>query len=190
MTQTLPAKAIPHTATLRGKRQNFTLAYDAGTAAFTAGKTLTGATSHATAVIVSTGSIASGSLQVHSITGTFVNDEPISDNGTVPGAAVVNGVISEYFDSNEQLVFTDIDSTIACRFYSQKDAVQESGQTMYIVTTQRVMIPATSTPTNGDQIITTASGYAGTYKLGNVEPAPSMAGSPHHWTCDIAKAGV
>ena len=182
--------SAPHTATLRGRRQNFTLGYDAGTAVFTAGKTLTGATSHATAVIVSTGSIASGSLQVHSITGTFLNDEPISDNGTVPGAAVVNGVISEYFDSNEQLVFTDIDSTIACRLYSQKDAVQESGQTMYIVTTQRVMIPATSTPANGDLIITTASGYAGTYKLGNVEPAPSMTGAPHHWTCDIAKAGV
>jgi len=190
MTQTLPTKAIPHTATLRGKRQNFTLGYDAGTAVFHAGATLTGATSHATAIIVSTGSAASGTLTLHSITGTFVNDEPITDNGTVPGAAVVNGVITETVDINEQLVITDIDSTIACRFYSQKDAVQQSGETLYIVTTQRVMIPATSTPANGDQIITTASGYAGTYKLGNVEPAPSMAGSPHHWTCDIAKAGV
>lgn len=182
--------SAPHTATLRGKRQNFTLAYDAGTAVFTAGKTLTGATSHATAIIVSTGSAASGTLTLHSITGTFLNDEAISDNGTVPGAAVVNGVIAEAFDANEQLVFTDIDSTIACRFYSQKDAVQQSGQTLYIVTTQRVMIPATSTPANGDQIISTASGYAGTYKLGNVEPAPSMTGTPHHWTCDLAKAGV
>ncbi len=190
MTQTLPAKAIPHTATLRGKRQNFTLGYDAGTAVFHAGATLTGATSHATAIIVSTGSIASGSLQVHTVTGTFLNDEVISDNGTVPGAAVVNGVIAESFDAYGQLVYSDIDSTIACRFYSQKDAVQQAGQTMYITTTQRVMIPSTYTPVNGDQIITTASGYAGTYTLGNVEPAPSMAGSPHHWTCDLAKAGV
>ena len=186
----LPTKAIPHTATLRGRRQNFTLGYDTGTAAFNVGATLTGTTSHATAVIVSTGSIASGSLQVHSITGTFVNDEAITDNGTVPGAAVVNGVIAEAFDANEQLVYTDIDTTISCRFYSQKDAVQQSGQTLYIVTAQRVMIPATSTPANGDQIITTAPGYAGTYTLGNVEPAPSMSGAPHHWTCDTAKAGA
>jgi hypothetical protein len=186
--------SAPHTATLRGKRQNFTLGYDAGTAVFHAGATLTGATSHATAVIVSTGSIASGSLQVHSITGTFLNDEPISDNGTVPGAAVVNGVISEARDINEELVYTNIDSTITCRFYSQKDAVQESGETLYIVTKQRVMIPATSTPLNGDQLITSAPGYVATvdnpYRIGNVEPAPSMAGIPHHWTCDIAKAGV
>jgi hypothetical protein len=194
MTQTLPTKAIPHTATLRGKRQNFTLAYDGGTAVFHAGATLTGTTSHATAIIVSTGNIASGSLQLHSITGTFVTDEAITDNGAVPGAAVVNGTIAEARDINEELVYTDIDSTISCRFYSQKDAVQESGQTLYIVTKQRVMIPATSTPMNGDQLITTAPGYVATvdnpYRIGNVEPAPSMTGIPHHWTCDLAKAGV
>ena len=186
----LPAKAIPHTATLRGRRQNFTLGYDTGTAAFTAGKTLTGTTSHATAIIISTGPAASGTITLHTITGTFQDDEAITDNNGTPGAAKVNGVIAEAFDTNGELVYTDIDTTISCRFYSQKDAVQESGQTLYIVTAQRVMIPATSTPANGDQIITTASGYAGTYTLGNVEPAPSMAGIPHHWTCDIAKAGV
>jgi hypothetical protein len=181
--------SAPHSATLRGKRQNFTLAYDAGTAVFTAGKTLTGATSHATAVIVSTGSAASGTLTLHSITGTFVNDEPISDNGTVPGAATVNGVIAEAVDANEQLIYTDIDTTISCRFYSQKDAVQQSGETLYIVTTQRVMIPATSTPANGDQLITTRKGHAGTYTIGDVHPNEGAA-DLHHWTCDIAKAGA
>ncbi|MFA6364600.1 hypothetical protein [Methanoregula sp.] len=182
--------SAPHTATLRSRKQQFVLEYDNGTAAFTAGKTLTGATSHATAVIVSTGSIASGSLQVHTVTGTFLNDEPISDNGTVPGAAVVNGVIAEAFDITGELIYSDIDAAISCRFYSQKDAVQQAGQTLYIVTTQRVMIPATSTPVNGDQIITTASGYAGTYQIGNVSPAPGLAGGPHHWTCDLAKGGA
>ena len=94
-----PTVFLIHSATLNSRRQNFTLGYDTGTAVFHAGATLTGATSHATAIIVSTGSIASGSLQVHTITGTFLNDEAISDNGTVPGAAVVNGVIAEAFNS-------------------------------------------------------------------------------------------
>lgn len=79
-----PAVFLIHSATLNSRRQNFTFGYDAGTAVFTAGKTLTGATSHATAIIVSTGSITSGSLQLHSIVGTFLDDEPITDNGTVP----------------------------------------------------------------------------------------------------------
>lgn len=182
--------SAPHSATLRGKRQNFTLGYDAGTAVFHAGATLTGTTSHATAIIVSTGSAASGTLTLHTITGTFQNDEAITDNGTVPGAAKVNGTIAEAFDANQELVYSDVDTTIACRFYAQKDAVQQSGQTLYIVTSQRVMIPVDYTPVNGDQLITTASGYAGTYQIGNVNPAPALSGGPHHWTCDITKAGA
>ena len=182
--------SAPHTATLRSRRQQFVLRYDNGTAAFTAGKTLTGATSHATAVIVSAGSIASGSLYLHTIYGTFLDNEVITDNGTVPGMATVNGVISEAFDINGELIYSDIDVTVACRFYSQKDAVQQAGQTLYIVTTQRVMIGPDATPANGDQLITTSTGYAGTYQIGNVSPAPGLAGGPHHWTCDLAKAGV
>ena len=182
--------SAPHTATLRSRRQQFVLAYDNGTAAFTPGKTLTGTTSHATAVIVSSGSIASGSLYLHTIYGTFLDNEVITDNGTVPGTAIVNGVIAEAFDQYGQLVYSDVDVVVACRFYSQKDAVQQAGQTLYIVTTQRVMIPATSTPVNGDQLITTSTGYAGTYQIGNVSPAPGLAGGPHHWTCELAKAGA
>jgi len=182
--------SAPHAATLRVRKQQFTLAYDTGTAAFTAGKTLTGTTSHATAIIVSTGASASGTLTLHTISGTFQDDEAITDNGTVPGAAKVNGTIAEKFDEYGQLVYSDIDTTISCRFYAQKDAVQQSGQTLYIVTSQKVMIPASSTPVNGDLLITTDTGYAGTYQIGNTTPAPALSGSPHHWTCDIAKGGV
>lgn len=186
----LPTKATPHTATLRSHRQQFVLAYDNGTAAFTPGKTLTGATSHATAVIVSTGDIVSGSLYLHTITGTFLNNEAIVDNGTTPGSALVNGTIEDAFDTSGQLVYSDIDATIACRFYSQNEAVQKSGQAMYIVTSQKVMIPSDVTPLDGDQLITTATGYEGTYTIGPVLPAPGLSGGPHHWTCTITKGGV
>lgn len=182
--------SAPHTATLRSHRQQFVLAYDNGTAAFTPGKTLTGTTSHATAIIVSTGSTANGMLTLHTITGAFQDNETITDNGTVPGAAKVTGTIAEKFDDYGQLVYSDVDVTIACRFYAQKDAVQQSGQTLYIVTSQKVMIPVDYAPVNGDQLITTSTGYAGTYQIGNVSPAPGLSGGPHHWTCDLAKAGV
>jgi hypothetical protein len=181
--------SAPHTATLRARRQNFTLAYDNGTAAFTAGKTLTGATSHATAIIVSTGSTASGTLTLHTISGTFQNDEAITDNGTVPGAALVNGTIAEKFDTNGELVYSDVDTSISCRFYAQKDAVQQSGRTLYIVTAQKVMIGDDVSPANGDLLITTETGHVGTYTIGDVHPNDGLSGI-HHWTCDIAKAGV
>jgi hypothetical protein len=107
----------------------------------------------------------------------------------VPGAAVVNGVIAEAFDTYGQLMYTDIDATISCRFYSQKDAVTKAGQAMYFVTSQRVMITPDVTPADGDQLITTSRGHEGTYNISNVSPANGMA-ALHHWTCDIAKAGA
>ena len=87
--------SAPHSATLRGKRQNFTLAYDAGTAVFHAGATLTGATSHATAVIVSTGSIASGSLQLHIFQGFNLLDAIAIDKDFSAKLADIDSSISK-----------------------------------------------------------------------------------------------
>lgn len=189
----LPTKATPHTATLRSHRQQFVLAYDNGTAAFTPGKTLTGATSHATATIVSvTGTTATGTLTLHTITGTFQDNEVLIDNGTVPGAAVANGTLSEAFDSDGQLVYTNVDTVTACNLYRKLTKVQLSGQSAYIETGTRIMLPATVTPTQGDLVITTQDGFAGTWTLGSPDPkkAPGPEGAIGHWECDLAKAGV
>lgn len=183
-------KGMIHTATLRGRRQNFTLGYDTGTAAFTAGKTLTGTTSHATAIIISTGTTAAGTLTLHTITGTFLNNEAISDNGTVPGAALVNGTIADAFDTNRELTYTDIDTTVTCKFYKKNVAVKASGQALYVESTNRVMLPSTVTPAMGDQVITTTVGFDGTWTLGSPYLLPGPGGVAHHWECDLAKAGA
>ena len=183
-------KGLIHTCTIRGRHQNFTLAYDTGAAVFTTGKTLTGATSHATAVIVSTGSIASGSLQVHSVVGTFQDNEIIIDNSIVPGSAKVNGTIAEAFDINGELIYSDIDTTTACRFYSRKGTINVSGQAISIISTNRVMMPATATPAMGDSIITATVGFEGTWTAGSPEPRQGPGGVLGHWECDIAKAGA
>lgn len=186
-----PTVFLIHSATLNSRRQNFTLGYDAGTAAFTAGKTLTGATSHATAIIVSTGNIASGSLSLHTITGTFLNDEAISDNGTVPGAAVVNGVIAEAFNpATGELMYTDINVVTACRFTPGSTAVRD-GQV--IVLSPSVVLPPTIiTPVMGDTLVVTETGFTGTFTLSTV-PKPIYEAAQKvisHWMCDIAKAGA
>lgn len=73
-----------------------TLDFDAGTAAFTAGETLTGGTSGATATIErvvkmsgSWGSTAAGYLVLSGITGTFQNNETITDGAS--GSATADG---------------------------------------------------------------------------------------------------
>lgn len=188
----LPAVFLIHSATLHQLQQQFTLGYDGGTAVFTAGKTLTGATSHATAIIVSTGAAASGTLTLHTITGTFQNDEVITDNNGTPGAAVVNGVKAEAFDSNGELAYTDVTATVSCRFLSPQESMRVAGRNVpYIVSTPRVLLPAGTAVNEGDTLTSTTLGFAGTFRINSVKQTYEAAqASVSHITCEIAAAGA
>ncbi len=75
-------------------RPGSTLDYDAQTVNFTAGETVTGTTSGATALITAdSDSGDNGTLTLRDIEGTFENNEPITDG--LGGAATVNGTISD-----------------------------------------------------------------------------------------------
>jgi hypothetical protein len=185
----LPAVFLIHSATLHQLQQNFMLGYDGGTAVFTAGKTLTGATSHATAVIVSTGAQAAGTLTLHTITGTFVNDEVITDNNGTPGAAVVNGVIAEAFDSNGELSKTDVTATVSCRFVGPQTAFK--GSPVIMVSTPRVLLPAGTAVNEGDTLTSTTLGFSGTFKINSVKQTYEAAQAVvSHISCEIAAAGA
>ena len=180
-----PAVFLIHSATLRGKRQNFTLGYDNGTAAFTAGKTLTGATSHATAIIVSTGAQASGTLTLYTITGTFQDNEVLSDNGTVPGAALVNGTIAQARDTHAQLTYTDLDTTVACRIFPGGTATRNGN---LVITSPHVLLPAGTNVALHDNLISTNAGLVNTYTISAV-PKPvyeATQAATSHWSCEIA----
>ena len=66
------------------------VAYDGGTVVFVVGLKVTGAPSGATGWIISIGAEASGVLVLDDTSGTFEDDDVLTDSGT--GAAVVNGV--------------------------------------------------------------------------------------------------
>ena len=181
-------KGMIHTSTLKSTKQKFTLAYDNGTAVFTAGKTLTGATSHATAIIISTGSIASGSLSLHTITGTFQNNEAISDNGTIPGAALVDGIVAEALDEYGQPTTTTVNTAaMPCRFFSSADWVMVAGQALYGETTLKVMFDGAYPVIEGDTITSTETGYASTFGINSVTPAYARGPAVHHYTCTLAR---
>lgn len=72
------------------------LDYDAETGTFTNGLTVTGGTSTATGVIVAiTDDGTTGTLYMNNVSGTFQNDEAITDSST--GAADADGVTSVYY---------------------------------------------------------------------------------------------
>jgi len=193
-----PAAFLIHSATLNSRPQDYILAYDTLTAAFHVGATLTGATSHATAIIAGIpGTVISpdytvpaATLLLHTITGTFQDDEAIADNGTVPGAAKVNGVISEAFDNNGQTMYTTISTTTACRFSPQ--GTQIKGSPLQVTTVDTVVFPGTVSVDMGDQVVAAEEGFTGTYNISK-KPRPTYEAAQKivsHWTCDIAKGGV
>jgi len=75
----------------------FRLAYDGQTAAFTVGKTLTGATSGFTAIILRVEDLGGNAGVLHLINADLnklpQDNEALSDNHTSPGAAVANGTL-------------------------------------------------------------------------------------------------
>lgn len=85
-----------------------TLAYDAQTANFTVGKMITQAVSNAKAVILAdTDAGATGTLTLKILSGSFVNDQIITDNNSTPGSAMANGTIA--------VTWTEIADAPACK---------------------------------------------------------------------------
>jgi len=74
---------------------DFTLGYDSQTADFNIGATVTGATSGATGdIVIDTDNGTSGTLRLVNISGTFQDNETITDNGGPTGSATVNGSLT------------------------------------------------------------------------------------------------
>lgn len=78
--------------TFTAQKAPATLAYDAQTSNFTVGDLITGGTSGATArIIADADGGATGTLTLHTVTGTFVDNETIT--GAISGSATVNGAL-------------------------------------------------------------------------------------------------
>ena len=87
-----------------------TLAYDAQSANFTAGKQLTGGTSEATATIMKdTDAGSTGTLTLSNVSGTFQDNETITDDNSSPGSATVNGTAGGAINSSGKTVLRTLD---------------------------------------------------------------------------------
>ena len=180
----LPLALCVHTVAINSKKKSWSLAYDAGSAVFTAGATLTGATSHATATIISTGSAASGVLTIHTITGVFQNNEPLSDNNGTPGAATADGTVYETLDGYGQpTTATVTTSNVACRFVSPS---KEFAGGLLLESSPRVLFPSTVSVIEGDTVTSTNTGYATTLGIITVKYVYEAAQTVvSHISCEI-----
>jgi len=178
--------SAPHTATARRLVQTYSLTYGTGTAVFTAGATVTGGTSHATATVVSTGSAGSGTLVIHTITGTFQSGETLDDNNTVPGHAHSTSVATIVLDSYGQPSKTNVDTTIYCRFFSMTEPSPMTGEVTYGQDSLYVMLPPTAGVVDGDTLVSTNTGYVATYTINELKPAYAL-GSLHHYTAKLGR---
>lgn len=175
---------LTHTCNLLKRAKKQKLNYDGGTGAFVAGRTVTGATSKATAVIDKvSGTVASGYLVLRSVSGVFQNDENLTDTGT--GAAVANGVCSDYQNSyGEYEYYWNTDqSSVPCRFYfSGKDKariIHETGQ--LIDQPLSIVLPSTVTVSTGEYRIYSSSGaWGGTWDIQTVYPLSNRAAVDHY----------
>lgn len=174
---------LTHTCNLLKRAKKQKLNFDTGTGAFTKGLVVSGATSKATAVIDKVSGTATGYLILKSVSGTFQNDETLTDTGT--GAAVANGVCADYQNSyGEYEYYWNTDqSSVPCRFYfSGKDKariIHETGQ--LIDQPLSVVLPSTVTVSTGEYRISAATGaWAGTWDIQTVYPLSNRTATDHY----------
>lgn len=184
-------KGMTDLCTITRRVQKQKISYDGGTAAFTVGKTVTGATSHAHGLIDKiTGSTASGILVLTSVAGVFQNDEILTDSNTVPGAAVANGVLSNYVNAYNQPEYDPIWATsasnVVCSFYSPVDpgpSLTTAGESA--VFSPKVMFFSTVTiAKNVYRVVSTVTGFVGTFDVIRVIPRKGPV-SVGHYECDL-----
>lgn len=173
-------RLLTHLCTILKRAKKQQLNYDAGTGAFTVGRTVTGATSHATAVI---DKVTSAYLVLKNLAGTFQNDEILTDTGT--GRAVANGVCADYENSYGEPEYywgTDQNS-VPCRFYySSKNKariIHETGQLIDQPLT--LYLPSTVTINTGEYRVSGIPGsFTGTYEIQTVYPVSGRSDIDHY----------
>lgn len=123
------------------------LDYDAQTAEFTAGETITGGTSGATATIqrVIDGSSNTGRLYIESVTGTFVNNETIT---SAAGSATTHNLIKTVQDNYRFSLATNMSNA-------------RSGTIISLTGTSAVTLKLHSDPDEGIYIIPTGKAFDG-----------------------------
>jgi hypothetical protein len=181
----LPTVFLIHAVTVQTRMPKQKLLYDGGTALFTEGKTICGSISTATGVIDEvSGTAASGYLVLSTVSGTFQDDEPLTET-TGTGAAVANGTQSDYKGvyNKPDYYYQSAASTVNIRLGSISGLPGSSAGAHFtergeiISNLVSALIPSSTVIAEfTNRVVTTVTGYAGTYDVKSVAPVYEPVG--------------
>jgi len=155
---------LKNTCTLQKRVRSQKMTYSASTGTPAVGMTITGATSHKTAVITR---LFTNYFVVKSLSGTFTNGETIA-SGALFSATL--GTVTDYSNSTgePEYYWTDDQTFVPCRFYypggTSAGWMTEKG--VYVTKSLQVTLPPSITIADcAYRLKTTDANYAGTYEM-------------------------
>jgi hypothetical protein len=77
---------------------------------------------------------------------------------------------------------------LACRFYNKSAQMRVAEESIHLESVLTVSLPSSVTVTKGDTVVSTETGFAGTFRVTNVAPKDGRA-VRHHYSCALAIAG-
>jgi hypothetical protein len=179
-----------HTAIISGpgtvdQRVSFTL----GSTVFTVGKTVTGGSSGASGASLSVTKLAgewslgtaAGYLVLTNVTGTFRNNEVLSDNGSPAGVAIASGYQQDNLDDYRVVTVTSTPgTTVRCRFKPVSVSLETSSGERHISNPTITVLPAVSVRVG---YLVSVSGEM--FRVTAVRPSYDSIGI-HHQVCELA----
>jgi hypothetical protein len=167
-----------HTATVqkRNRKQKFT--YTGGTGTPVVGQTLTGATSHKTAVV---DKVATGYVVVKTLSGAFTTTETIS-TATLTGATL--SVQADYKNQSGEYEYywTDNQTSVPCRFYHQggKGVVNHETGQLLDLPLKCAFEPGVTISSLEYRLVSTNTGFIGTYDIQSLYVRSGLSGIDHY----------
>lgn len=107
--------------------------------------------------------------------------------GLIHAATLIHFTTEVVDEFSQVLPGVATNTVIACRFFSSKDSIRVSGQSLYGETNTKVLLDGSATVSEGDQITSEVTGYTGTYKINSVTPAYARGTTPHNYTCTLTR---
>lgn len=170
-----------HLCDIEIRKHKHILTYSGGTGTPTAGQTVTGATSHSTAVI---SRVESGALVIKDLSAAFTVGETISTL-TLSGGTLSAQEIYERSDGEFEYYWESCATGVRCRFYrtSARILIITPGQTVArpLKCAMRTVCGMTAQSAADYRIITTETQFAGTYLIDEFTPVQGMSINVQHY---------
>lgn len=114
----------------------------------------------------------------------------VADEGMIHTCTILRRTTTTMNGYGEAATYTDASqNNVACRFFHTN---QESGKILgnvsgeHILSIPNVMLPSTVTVDRGDFIVSTVPGFAGTYRVDNINPIYWLFyNALHHYECEL-----